>query len=61
MSKKASDAAPPHASVAEPDGPAEDVVLDHFTGEPLLRKNAVQIRLGPGKRVWVPRHCCRET
>ena len=54
-------------SLSRPQGATDHVrstlewVIDHFTGEQLLRKDAVQIRLGPGKLIWIPKHCCRET
>ncbi len=41
------------------DGPEAEMVVDHLTGKPLPRKDAVEIRLGPGLKIWIPRECCR--
>lgn len=39
---------------------AEEHVVCFFTGRKVPRSQAVQVRLGPGRKVWMLRVLCRD-
>jgi len=42
------------------DASDEEYVVCFFTGRKVPRSQAVQVRLGPGRKVWMLRVLCRE-
>ena len=58
MSVSKSDLATTSTHSLDPEGEL-DVVFDHLTGEPIPRTDAIQVKLGPGKKVWMQRRFCR--